>query len=230
MSSGAIAACFSAGRLAARLPRPGSWRPYPAAQDRAAWGAVPAAARDHLLEHAAAELSRPWPVLRASDYLRFLEDGDRSAFEGPYFARRSRLGAAVMAAGLLGPDRDRISEVVDGVWLLCEETSWCVPAHELFAGPGPGGQPLPDPARPTVDLFAAETAGLLAWTDLLAGDLIGAIARARLRDEVASRVLRPYRESDEWWWFGLRNSDLNNWTPRLSTTRRRASPPRSRSV
>ena len=40
MSSGTITACFFPERLAARLPRPGSWRPYLAARDRAAWDAV----------------------------------------------------------------------------------------------------------------------------------------------------------------------------------------------
>jgi hypothetical protein len=57
---------------------------------------------------------------------------------------------------------------------------------------------------------------LLACTDLLAGDLIEAvapIARRRLRDEIKARVLGPYRDSDHRWWLGLRKKDLNNWTP-----------------
>jgi len=61
-----------------------------------------------------------------------------------------------------------------------------------------------------------ETAALLAYTDLLAGDLIESsapMARRRLRDEVRARVLGPYRDNDQWWWFGLRKKDLNNWTP-----------------
>ena len=39
------------------------------------------------------------------------------------------------------------------------------------------------------------------------------VARSRLRDEVQARVLGPYRDSDQWWWLGLRKKDLNNWTP-----------------
>jgi hypothetical protein len=39
------------------------------------------------------------------------------------------------------------------------------------------------------------------------------VARRRLRDEVQARVLGPYRDSDQWWWLGLRKKDLNNWTP-----------------
>jgi hypothetical protein len=214
MSPRVLAACFSPERLAARLPRPGAWRPYPAVRDRVAWGGVPAATRDHLLGQAARILAVPWPVLTATDYGRFSRDGDRQAYERPYFARRTRLAAAVLAAALTGPTRERIDDVIDGVWLLCEETSWCLPAADLFARRA--GQSLPDPAQPCVDLFAAETAALLAYTDLLAGDLIEAaapIARSRLRDEVRDRVLGPYRASDQWWWLGLRKKDLNNWTP-----------------
>jgi hypothetical protein len=212
--SGMIAACFSPERLAAGLPRPGSWRPYPAAHDRSAWDAVHQATRDHLLGRAARLLAVPWPVLTASGYARFFSDGDRQVYERPYFARRDRLAAAVLTAALAGPSAPRVNDILDGLWLLCEETSWCLPAHHLFARRS--GQPLPDPAEPLVDLFAAETAALLACTDLVAGDLIAAvapIARQRLRQEVKARVLDPYRERDDWWWFGLRKEDLNNWTP-----------------
>jgi hypothetical protein len=49
-----------------------------------------------------------------------------------------------------------------------------MPAHELFARQA--DQPLSDPAHPGVDLFAAETGALLAWTEVLVSDLIGARA------------------------------------------------------
>jgi hypothetical protein len=206
-----IAACFSADRLAARLPAPGSWRPYPALADRTAWAAVPAPTRDQLLSQATRFLASPWPVLTATGYGRFHQDGDRLSYERPYFARRNRLAAALLTAALAGPTPERLDEIIDGVWLLCEETTWCVPASNLFARQA--GQPLPDPAQPCVDLFAAETAALLAYTDSLAGDLLGTVVRKRLRAAVQAQVLGPYLASDQWWWFGLRKKDLNNWTP-----------------
>ena len=175
----------------------------------AAWNRVPPARRDHVLRQAAIILAEPWPLLTAAAHARFSEDGDRETYERPYFARRNRLGAAVITAALVGPTSELIGEIIDGVWLLCEETSWCLLAHD------PNG-PLPDPAKPYLDLFAAETASLLAWSDLLAGDLIEAraeIVRRRMCDAVRERVLRPYRERDDWWWFGLREKNLNNWTP-----------------
>lgn len=205
MPSTPLGSLFTPELLAERLPPPGGWRPFPPADDRARWDAAHPPTREVLLAAADAALARPWPALTASNYLRFSVDGDRVGYEEPYFARRARLVAAVINAGLRGPSAERIAEIADGVWLLCEETSWCLPAHSPT--------PLPELAHPHIDLFAAETAALLAWTDLLTGDLIAGQVRTRLRDEVRQRVLAPYRARDDWHWFGLTGAVLNNWTP-----------------
>jgi hypothetical protein len=205
MTSPPLGSLLTADLLAQRLPPSGGWRPFPRISDRDGWKAAHHATRDALLAAIDATLKRPWPLLTAGNYLRFSTDGDRVGYEAPYFARRDRLAAAVLDAGLRGPSTGQIADITDGVWLICEETSWCLPAHSPT--------PLPDPDRPHIDLFAAETAALLAWTDLLAGDLIEEQARRRLRDEVRRRVLAPYRARDDWHWFGLTRANLNNWTP-----------------
>lgn len=192
-----LADCFTADRLAEHL-RP--WRPYRPAADRRYWERVPREAREYLLAQAGPISQQPWPLLTATGYLRFGRDGNRQAYEGPYFTRRAKLTAAVIAAILTGNAGG--AEITDGVWLLCEESTWCLPAHQPGAG-------LPDPGRPHVDLFAAETAALLAWTAVLTGE-----HEDRVRREIKIRVLDPYRARDDWWWFGLSGgADLNNWTP-----------------
>jgi Heparinase II/III-like protein len=192
-----LADCFTDALLAEHL---GPWHPYPPVADRRYWDRVPGETRDHLLAQAAPLSEKPWPLLTATAYARFKADGDRQAYESPYFGRRDKLVAAVVTALLTGDTSS--GEITDGVWLLCEETTWCLPAHQ----PGPG---LPDPDSPHVDLFAAETAALLAWTALLTGE-----NEKRIRREVKTRVLDPYRARDDWWWFGLAGGqDLNNWTP-----------------
>ncbi|HEY6494411.1 MAG TPA: heparinase II/III family protein [Trebonia sp.] len=192
-----LADCFTPGRLAEHL-RP--WRPYPPVADRPYWERVPGETRDRLLAQTAPASQRPWPLLTATEYARYGRDGNRQAYERPYFARRDKLIAAVITAILTG-DADA-AEIFDGVWLLCEESTWCLPAHQ------PGGG-LPDPDKPHVDLFAAETAALLAWTAVLTGE-----HENRVRREVKVRVLDPYRARDDWWWFGLSGgADLNNWAP-----------------
>lgn len=182
----------------------GPWSPAPPATDRTAWQAIaPETAADLVAE--AERHAGPWPVLTANDYLRYRDAGDRQAFERPYFARRERLASVVLAAALTGEER-WLADVLDGVWSLCEETSWCLPAHDRFALESGSG--LPDPAQPYLDLFAAETASLLAFTHLLLGDRLD----QRIRAEVTHRVLDPFRDRDDWWWFG-RTGRVNNWNP-----------------
>ena len=190
-----LADCFTSDRLAEHLK---PWRPYPPIADRRYWGRVPRETREHLLAQIAPVSERPWPLLTATTYARYKADGDRQAYERPYFARRDKLIAAVISAVLTG--EAGTADIADGVWLLCEETTWCLPAHQ------PGG--LPDPDNPHVDLFAAETAALLAWTAALTGE-----HAARIRREVKTRVLDPYLARDDWRWLGLKDPEhLNNWT------------------
>jgi hypothetical protein len=181
---GILAQYFTAERLKARTPVPPPTLPE---------------LNGALHRQAQAALAKPWPVLTATSYARFSRDGNRTGYQKPYNDRRKRLAAAVLES-LPG-------EITDGVWLLCEETSWCLPAHSPDA--------LPDPQRPVVDLFAAETAALLAYVDHLAAGALDPLVRRRLRDSVSSRVVRPFLERDDWWWLGLRERrrPLNNWTP-----------------
>jgi hypothetical protein len=195
-----LADCFTADRLAEHLK---PWRPYPPAADRRYWERVPRETREHLLAQTAPVSQRPWPLLTATAYGRFKADGDRQTYERPYFARRDKLIAAVITAVLTGDTP--AADITDGAWLLCEETTWCLPAHQPSAGQHSG---LPDPDNPQVDLFAAETAALLAWTAVLTG-----VHEARIRREVKTRVLDPYRARDDWRWLGLSDpGHLNNWT------------------
>lgn len=197
---------------AAAAPAPGSWRPLPPATDRPFWESAPAAARKALATAVDAALARPWTVLPATGFLAYKRTGDRETFEQVYFARRTRLAAAAVAAALHGPTPDLLDEVIDGVWLLCDEAGWCLPAHEQQ---GDDHGPLPDPDRPTLDLFAAETGGLLAWLDVLLGDALdihAPLVRERLRRTVRERVVAPFLARDDWWWLGLHGEFLNNWT------------------
>ncbi|GAA3864021.1 heparinase II/III family protein [Streptomyces sedi] len=196
-------------RLAATLPPPGAWRPLPPASDRAAWSRVPEPQRLRTLALAEAHLADVLPPLTDDGFAAYGRTGDRARHEHAYFARRTRLTAAVVHTLLAGPGT-ATAELESLVRLLCAETTWCVPAHEL--GRDTDGLPAPDPARPTVDLFAAETAALLAYTRLLVGEELPDALRELIATEVRTRVLAPFRARDDWWWLGLAGERLNNWT------------------
>jgi hypothetical protein len=178
--------------------------PVPPADDRAAWSGLAAGVR--------AGRGEPWPQPLLSDYARYWRDGNRTAYEDPAARLRDRTAGAVLAAAVTGAVAD-LDEAADGLYLLCEQSTWCWAAHETFAAER--GRVVPDPDRPYLDLGAAETAGLLAWADLVLGAALDRRVpglRERVRREVRRRVLDPFRDDRRWHWLGL-DGHLHNWNP-----------------
>ncbi len=189
-----------------------SWRPYPPAVERAAWLALPESVREAQIERAREAARVEWPHLPADVYLQFAKNGNRSNFEALYFRRRDLLTALVIGECMHGAG-EWLPMIANQVWWLCEESSWCLPAHIGAQRAGPG---LPDVAEPVVDLFASETGALLAWTVYLLGEQLDAIHPeicSRAVREVDLRVLTPALERDDWWWMGIRERPVNNWNP-----------------
>ncbi len=210
-----LAQRFSSTVLRESALAPGRYRPVPAASDRTFWDGVPQKTRKRLLSAAEDYRDRDWPQLLATNWLDYARTGNRLRYEDRYFGQRDRLAACVLAA-CLTDDPAWLDQVVDGVWLLLEQASWCLPCHDGFASgiDGPATA-LPDPSRPFLDLFAAETGALLAWTHIVLGDRLRAVSPLlprRLVAEVTTRVLTPHRDYGYWVWFG-RLRPVNNWNP-----------------
>ena len=187
--------------------------PFPAMEDRTAWNGIGPETRAALEDMAAFWRGKPWPVLTAGNYIAFTASGSRQAFEKPYFDRRRKLCAALTDACVTG-DAEKLADVADGIWCICEETSWVISAHNE---PGRfGKQPLPDPLTPRIDLFCAQTGMILALCAALAGkglDAISPLICDRIARELETRILIPFETTDDHWWMGVVRKDLNNWTP-----------------
>ena len=171
------------------IPRE-AWHPFPTVPEREPWEALPESVRDGYVADGEEAQGREWPVLLAERYLDFARDGNRSRYEGVYFARRGMLGSLVIAECMEGKGRF-LDAIANGIWLICEESSWCVPAHINAQKVGSG---LPDTTEPIVDLFAAETSALLSWTDYLLGDKLDSVSpliRPRVLREIKARILNP---------------------------------------
>ncbi|WP_274648485.1 heparinase II/III family protein [Paenibacillus humicola] len=143
-----------------------------------------------LLAGAAAAAERyaaePVPRLAFSQYRLFATTGDRLQYQQVYFARRGRLRA--FAAAALATGESRWTEPLqDMIWDICDEYTWCLPAHLSKAAGSP-------PPPQTVDLFAAETTQALAEIAHLLGDRLDPAVTERARDEIMRRVLRPIEE------------------------------------
>ncbi|MBN2290547.1 MAG: heparinase II/III family protein, partial [Candidatus Glassbacteria bacterium] len=128
------------------------------------------------------------------------------------FERRSRLRDLVLAECVEGRGRF-LDEILNGVWAICEESSWAISAH---VGHQKAGVGLPDTEDPQVALFSCETASLLAWTVYLVGGRLdegSPLITSRLDREIKRRVLDPAIERDDWPWMGFEGGWVNNWNP-----------------
>ena len=197
--------------LRATLPEPGAWRAWPSARDRKAWYKVLTPERTAwLMAKAENALATGWPALPASLYLDCARTGNRVRGEQVIFARRQHL-AYVSLAFVVTREPRWLDAALDALWALAEESTWCVPAH---AGHHPTrkGLGLPNPNRPVVDLFAAETGAVITDAlDLLREDLdeLDPAVVPRLVHELQIRIVDPVTTITDWWWL----DGHNNWTP-----------------
>ena len=190
------------------------WNPFPTIEDREAWRSLSEATRAYYLARGAHYLGFSWPSLPATRFLDFARDGNRTRYQALYSTRRNALRDLTLAECIEGEGRF-LDDVVNGIWAICEETYWGVPAHVGVQRAGIG---LPDVEEPTVDLFAAETAAQLAWTLYLLGerlDTVSPLVRRRIRYEIRRRILDPCLTRDDFWWMGFHPGEhtVNNWNP-----------------
>ena len=204
---------FGVVRLEHLLQSRQAWRPFPRVDERAAWEGVPAALRQSLIEAGRERLDFAWPHLPATRFLDYARAGNRSRYQDLCFTRRDALADLVLAECAEGRGRF-LDDCVNGVWAICEETYWGVPAH---IGVQKAGSGLPDAEEPTVDLFAAETGALLAWTLYLLHerlDTVSPLVRRRMEAEIRRRILDVLRVRIDFFWMGwLGERRVNNWNP-----------------
>ena len=197
------------------------WHPFPKASERELWEKLPPALKQQYIKRGEAALTYTWPSSMASVYLDYARTGNRQNNERVPSERRQKVLDLVLAECVEGKGRF-IDQIVSGVWLLCEETSWVGPAHiaEQKAGSG-----LPDKSEPIIDLVSAETGNLLAWTYYLVGDQLDTVSPLiprRIKSEIMERILKPGLERDDFWWMWTPGQvhathHINNWTPWISS-------------
>jgi hypothetical protein len=188
------------------------WHPFPRASEREGWEMLPEKVRAAHIRRAENFLDGDWETPKASVFLEYVRNGNRSNFQGVSFGRRAQLAELVLGECMEGKRRF-LDDIVNGVWTICEETYWGVPAH---VGAQKRGNGLPDVTEPTVDLFAAETGMLLAWTHYLLGeqlDEISPLVGDRIYFEVDRRIIDVNLERDDFWWMGFGGRTVNNWNP-----------------
>ncbi|GAB3893161.1 heparinase II/III domain-containing protein [Spirosoma agri] len=189
------------------------WTPFPKRDDRAGWAKADQTMMQAYLRKAESYLDYKWPYIPATKSLLIERTGDRDQFQAVSFEKREVLGTLLLAEIYENKGRF-VDPIIDGVWSICEESFWGVPAHlpksKDYAG-------LMDVSKPFVDLFAAETATYLAWVDYYLGDKLDAVSpqiRKRIYSETNYRIFGPLMTKPHGWMTKTANGRApNNWNP-----------------
>ena len=188
------------------------FQPFPKTSERKVYEALPTVLKEHLVQTGEAKLGYKFPVIRATDYMRFKRDGDRAAFEALYFGKRNALNDLIQAECVEHQGRF-LDDIINGIYSICEESAWQLPAHNSYIRDTPQFI-LPDVTRPVMDLFACETGALLACAAYLLEEAFNAVSPFVLtciEDNLKRRILLPYLTA-HFWWMGHDDEPMCNWT------------------
>lgn len=185
---------------------------YPPVSDRAAWDKLEPDWKKETLALGRSYLNYSYPQITAADFLDFTLTGNRVRYEDKYFARRHALDALVLAE-CVADTGEFMTDIVNGIFCICEESAWQLPPHNSYIRDTPQ-LPLPDSTDPVLDLFACETGSVLAAVSYLLGEKLDDISpfiRKRIFHELDCRVFQPYFNR-HFWWMGNGKEPMNNWT------------------
>lgn len=207
-----LAGSFTSQQVAASLDLTSLNRQFPEYKDRAKWESIDPVYKQQLIAAGESALNYNWQVVPASAYLEYIKTGNRYLMEDLYnmnLAAIKKLAFAELAEG-----RGRfIPQIINGVWAVCEISSWSISASLNLQRAGAG---LPDVNEPIIELGAGITVNVLAWTYHLFKtefDKESKLVAARLKQEISRRILEPYYQRNDFWWMALDGKQrmVNNW-------------------
>ncbi len=204
---------FSNADLHSKLIPQAKWTPFPGIDDRSGWAKADESTMKAYLAKAESYIDYQWPSLPATSSLLIERTGDRNEYQKISFQKRQVLGTLLLAEVYENKGRF-IDPVINGVWSICEESFWGVPAHlpktKEYSG-------LMDVSQPFVDLFSAETGTFLSWVDYFLGEKLDEVSpqlRKRIYYETNNRIFQPLMNKPHGWMAANANGrPPNNWNP-----------------
>jgi len=171
--------------------------------DDAFWrDSIPVEMRQSYIQYGSQYLGKPWTVLPWTVFAENKLNGNRVNYERLCFEKRRQLAALVMAEIMEGNGRFT-HDIINGIGSFCQETWWGIPAHYSKA--------IPLTELQEVDLFNAETAGLIVWTRYMLEKQFNAFTPdlcKRIDREIERRILIPALTHNYWW-----KTAGMNWNP-----------------
>ena len=192
------------------------WVPYPDYTDRAGWDELLGEFKESIIKNGEKYLDYEYKVIKATDYLEYERSGSREIMSKPSSANNTAVSALIGAELAEGKGRF-IEPIINGVFYLCEKTSWASSAHT--AAYQKTRRAIPDHREHIMDLGHGGTAQMLSWTYYFLHkefDKVDPIISIRLRHELQIRELDPYMQRRDLWWMGYNvkpGGIINNWNP-----------------
>jgi len=186
-----------------------SWIQIPDYHNREDWDKVGAKYRSKIIEKGEKLLDFTFKSTPASYYLETVKSGNRKLADDFNSEKHTALKNLMMAELVEGKGRF-INKIVDGVFAVCEMTSWSGTSHLSAQKAGIG---LPDVEEPIVDLFVAEIGNMLSWCHYFFKpefDKINPLIAKRIEFTIQKNVLNPYMNRD-YSWLGFNGQKVNNW-------------------
>lgn len=188
--------------------------PFPLYSNRKKWNNLSIEVKKYYLSAGEKLLNNDWEFLSAVRYMDFAKNGNRTLYQDVYYKRRSDIFYLAMAECIEGKGRF-LEDIINGVWLICEESTWVIPAHNRYIDPTKVTE-LCDIEEPVyIDLFSAETASTISWVYYFLGEeieKISPIVKRRMELEIHRRIIKPYLDYSYYDWMGLAHDrPVNNW-------------------
>ena len=178
--------------------------------------ALPDSVKARLVKEGDKGLKYDWPALPASLYLDYKITGTRYNFERKNNERRKVLNELAVAA-IITKDKKYIPQIANGIWTLCEQSTWVLPAHIVVQKEKTG---LPDPYEVVIDLGSGTAAAQLSMIQFMLRDELDAYSKGigkRVFAELNKRIFQPYLTRTDFWWMGFTGQPVNNWNPWVNT-------------
>ncbi len=189
------------------------YKPFENISNRSYWDNLGKDLKEWLVSMGNAALNDDYPAIYATDFMNFKRTGNRQAYEDAFFKRRYMLNSLVLAECVENKGRF-LDRIIDGIFVMCEESSWALPAHNSYTRNAPQ-LILPDLTNPVIDLFACETGATLSMVNYLLApslDGISPFISQRILSELRKRIIEPYLNV-HFWWMGNGDEPMCNWTP-----------------
>jgi hypothetical protein len=203
-------------RVSEALKNPADWVAYPAYTDRAAWDKLSGVYREAQIREGEKYLDYEWKVIKLTDYTEYQKSGSRTIMENPFGSNTSALAALVLAELSEGKGRF-MGQIVNGVWMFNEMTTWVLSAH--LGSAQSSKMYFPDYREHAIDLTAGDLGSFMSWVYYFFKepfDKINPLIAQRTKRNIEERILKPYMARDDFWWqaFNLKpGAMVNNWNP-----------------